>query len=155
MAKKLRLYLDTSVLNFYYADDSPEKRDITIRFFEQIEKEVYFAYISDVVLDEIHKAPEQKRLKLLSLIRKFNLNELKTTSETRVLANLYVKHKIIPEKFLADALHIAIAVLNDMNVIISWNMNHIVKVKTRLGVNGINKMEGYKEIEIGTPEEAI
>ena len=32
--KKLKIYLDTSVINFLFADDSPEKQDITIEFFE-------------------------------------------------------------------------------------------------------------------------
>ncbi len=29
--KKLRIYLDTSVINFLFADDAPEKRDATAR----------------------------------------------------------------------------------------------------------------------------
>lgn len=41
MSKKLRVYLDTSVLNFYYADDTPDKRDVTIAFFREIENDVY------------------------------------------------------------------------------------------------------------------
>ncbi len=155
MRKKLRVYLDTSVLNFYYADETPDKRDATVEFFSEIEEEVYIAHISDVVLEEINKAPEQTKLKLLGLVSRYNLVELKTTPEVRNLASKYVKHSIIPEDFFADALHIAIAVLNDIDIVVSWNLEHIVKVKTRRGVNGINKIEGYREIEIGTPEEVI
>jgi len=33
--KKLSIYLDTSVINFIYADDAPEKRDATKDFFER------------------------------------------------------------------------------------------------------------------------
>ena len=34
--RKLKLYLDTSVWNFFFADDAPEKRGITKRFFDSI-----------------------------------------------------------------------------------------------------------------------
>ena len=47
--KRLRVYLDTSVINFLYADDAPEKRDITLDFFET-RLHVYDVSISDVVL---------------------------------------------------------------------------------------------------------
>ena len=38
--KKLKIYLDTSVINFLFADDVPEFRKITEDFFEN--KEGYF-----------------------------------------------------------------------------------------------------------------
>ena len=34
--KKLRIYLDTSVISFMFADDAPEKRDVTREFFERV-----------------------------------------------------------------------------------------------------------------------
>jgi len=59
------------------------------------------------------------------------------------------------KKYRDDALHIAVAVVNDLDVVVSWNFKHIVKLKTRMEANGINKMLGYKEIEICSPEEVI
>ena len=38
--RKLKLYLDTSVWNFFFVDDTPEKRDITKRFFDSIKGEM-------------------------------------------------------------------------------------------------------------------
>ncbi|HPZ10241.1 MAG TPA: hypothetical protein PL110_19280 [Candidatus Eremiobacteraeota bacterium] len=32
--RKLKLYLDTSVINFLFADDAPEKQRVTQEFFE-------------------------------------------------------------------------------------------------------------------------
>ena len=34
MEKKLKIYLDTSIINFLFADDAPEKKEVTIDFFE-------------------------------------------------------------------------------------------------------------------------
>jgi predicted nucleic acid-binding protein len=66
--KKLAIYLDTSVLNFLFADDAPEKRDITREFFEQLKEKKHDAYVSDVVVDEISKADPDKRDALLKII---------------------------------------------------------------------------------------
>ena len=59
---------------------------------------------------------------------------------------------IIPQKYQDDALHIALATYNEADAVISWNFKHMVKLKTIRGVNGINKMLGYKELEILTPQ---
>ncbi len=89
------------------------------------------------------------------MIEKYNLIPLEIDEEIENLANLYIQNKIIPQKYEADAVHIAVAVINDLDVIVSWNFEHIVKLKTKLAVNGINKMEGYKEVEIYSPMEVI
>jgi len=40
--KKTTIYLDTSIINFLYADDAPEKMAITIDFFQNyVKKGVY------------------------------------------------------------------------------------------------------------------
>jgi hypothetical protein len=48
-----------------------------------------------------------------------------------------------------------LASISNCKVIISWNFKHIVRVKTILGANGINKLEGYGEIEIASPESML
>ena len=66
--RKLKLYLETSAWNFVFADDSPEKMDITKEFFELVRRGVYEVYISEVVQAEINRAPEVIKNKLLRLI---------------------------------------------------------------------------------------
>jgi len=60
---------------------------------------------------------------------------------------------VVPVRFRDDAVHIAVAVVNDLDVVVSWNLEHMVKLRTRTRVNAINRLNGYKEIEICTPEE--
>lgn len=45
--------------------------------------------------------------------------------------------------------------MNDLDVIVSWNFEHIVKLKTKKAVTGINLLMGYREIEIYSPQEVI
>lgn len=152
--RKMKLYIETSVPNFLFADDVPEKKKITEQFFEKDAKK-HELFISDLVLDEIAKTPENKRKKLHEVISKLTFKELKINEESEKLAEKYIQAKIIPEKYKNDALHIAIAVVNKLDAIISWNMQHIVKLKTIIGVNRINKRLKYQEILINTPEEVI
>lgn len=54
-----------------------------------------------------------------------------------------------------DALHIAYVSFYELDAVISWNLRHIVKMKTRRLVNYINLLEGYRPVELVTPEEVI
>ena len=70
--RKLKIYLDTSVINFLFADDVPEKKDITKSLFEEIAQGKYEVYISELVIAEINKTKdEEKKSKLLKIIQKY------------------------------------------------------------------------------------
>jgi len=71
----------------------------------------------------------------------------------RILGNQYVKQRIIPKKYLADALHIAIATVYNIPVLVSWNFEHMVKLKTKIEVNKINRENNYPQINIVSPME--
>lgn len=153
--RKLKLYLETSVWNFYYADDAPEKMSNTKRLFEDIKNGRYEIYISELVIAEIKRADREKQNRLKYLIEEYQPFELTNTADVEELSEKYIAADIVPAKYKADVIHIAFAVAHDLDVVVSWNLQHIVKLKTRLEVNGINKIEGYKEIEICTPQEVI
>lgn len=148
----MKLYIETSVPNFLFHDDSLEKQKITKIFFK--EKLInHEGFISDLVLNEIEKSPEPKRSRLKEIIFENKLIALKLSNEAKVLADRYVEVGIIPKRYSTDALHIAIAVINKMDVLVSWNMQHIVRLKTIKGVNELNKKLNYPHIFINTPEE--
>ena len=58
---KPRLYLETSVWNFIFADDAPEKKQITLAFFDKVKDGEYEIFISDTVIQEIERADEDKK----------------------------------------------------------------------------------------------
>ena len=43
--------------------------------------------------------------------------------------------------------------MHERDLLVSWNFEHLVKLKTRVGVNAVNRLVGYREIEIVSPEE--
>lgn len=78
---------------------------------------------------------------------------MEKTKEAEELARKYQEELKFPEKYFNDLLHIAIATIYKMDVIVSWNLKHIVKLKTILAVEKINQKFKYKRIHICSPEE--
>ena len=143
--KKLKIYLDTSVINFLFADDVPEFRKITEDFFENyVKKGKYLVYVSDVVIAEIEKTKSgDKKKLLLEVIEKYSLRILILDETSDALATVYLREKIIPPKKLEDAQHIAIATCNQMDILLSWNFKHLSNIQKQIGVKIINEKEGY------------
>ena len=54
-----------------------------------------------------------------------------------------------------DAEHIAIATLNRVDVVVSWNFRHIVNLQRIRGFNSVNLKRGYPLLEIRSPWEVI
>ena len=113
--RKPKVYLETTMFNFYYADDAPEKRQDTIKLFKEIKEGHYEPYTSQYVVEELEKAPDQKKVLMLGLINQFNIKTFDADSEAERLAELYVTEGIIPQKYSTDALHIAIATVKNMD----------------------------------------
>lgn len=153
--KKIKYYLDTTIFNFVFAEDDTEKKDITIKLFKDLPLIAEGVYISDEVIREISRADEPRKSQLEGLVRKTNPLLLEVNIEAEELAERYIKEEIIPVRYRSDALHIAVAVINGIEAIVSWNFEHIVKLKTRVMVNGVNRLLGYHEIEICSPEEVV
>ena len=151
--KKIKLYLDTTIFNFFFADEAPQERDITRKFFKEIDQ--YEIYFSDIVIKEIARCHSPKREKLLRLIEEHSPEELMLDEEARILAHKYVKEKIIPVKYMDDAHHIALASVHGIDALLSWNFEHIVKLKTKREVVGINMFMGYGPIDIYSPWEVV
>lgn len=153
---KLKLYLETSVWNFYYADDALEKKEITRQFFAQIQQGVYEIFISDVVYQEISRATDEKNAILHELIRKVKPRILPIPMEANSLSQLYISRDVLPEKATEDATHVAIATFFEMDAIISWNLRHIANLRRMELVNAVNVKAGYlKRLELITPLEVL
>jgi hypothetical protein len=85
------------------------------------------------VPDELERAPAEKRDKMITLIDKYGIEALQVNNEIRGLANIYIQHGLIPERFEADSVHIAVATFNDLDMIISMNFSILLgPVDTKL-----------------------
>jgi len=143
------------MFNYYFDEDRGFAHEGTVKLFGDIAAGKYEAFTSTYVTDELEKAPEVKRDKMMGLIAEYDIAVLAPNDEAVRIADLYVAEKIIPLKYRPDALHIAIATVNDLDMIISMNFQHIVKRKTKIGTGSVNALNGYRAIEIYSPMEVI
>jgi predicted nucleic acid-binding protein len=155
MIKQLKIYLDTSVINFLFAADAPEKKEITIEFFERyIKTAVYETFISPFVEDEINQTDDDaKKEQLLNVIADYNLDYLPVSSEEiEKLVSAYLKEQIVPQNKLLDALHVAIATVNNMDFLVSWNFRHLANISKEAKFIAVNaKYNYYHPLRIITP----
>lgn len=83
MKIKSTIYLDTSVINFLFAEDAPELKASTIDFFDNFVKTgIYDTYISEYVLREINKTGNnQKKELLINTIEDYPIDLLELNKE--------------------------------------------------------------------------
>jgi len=148
---KLRVYIDTSVVGGYFDD---EFEDVTKLFFDRIFNKDFLVYFSEVSEAELSLAPDFVK-DLKSRIPTDCYRYLDLDDESRELAETYLKEKILGKASLDDAYHIAIATVNRLDVLVSWNFKHIVNYDKIKLFNSINLRLGYPLIEIRSPKEFV
>ncbi len=151
MTIKRRIYIDTSVIGGCFDEEFEQWSNDLIEEFKQ---GIKIAVISDVTYRELELAPEKVKNKL-NEIPKNHMEYVLTKSETKNLAELYIKERAITEKYYEDAIHIANATVEMVHALASWNFKHIVNLERIKNYNGINLKNGYSIIEIRTPREIL
>lgn len=152
--KRPRLYLETSVWNFCFADDAPEKKEITVIFFDKIKQGEYEIFVSDIVIEEMSRANDKKKQLLLNMLKEYTPKRLIINEQVVALANKYIAEGVFPLNKIEDAIHTAVATIFEMDALISWNLKHLSNFKKMEMINGVNMKEGYlKRLELITPME--
>lgn len=152
--EKLRLYLETTVFNYYFDEDRTGHQEL-VKLFEAIQRGEYEGYLSRYVTDELMKAPEPKRSNMLGLIERYGIIVLGYTPEALRVARAYINANVVPQSHLLDSLHIATATVYRLNYVISYNFQHFNRNKTRIQTANINMRNGYGSIAICTAREVL
>jgi predicted nucleic acid-binding protein len=146
---KLSLYLETSVIGAYLDNDDTLRRDMTIRWFEH-ELGQYDVFVSALVGRELERLEEPHRTSYLKLIEPFARVEM--SDEAAMLADGYIARGIFYRKYLADALHVALASFNKIDYFVTWNFGHIANVRKQARLRVFNTAAGFFSPTIVTPE---
>jgi hypothetical protein len=80
---------------------------------------------------------------------------LDITDEAIGLSGVYIREGIVPGRYQNDALHVAVAVCNALDIVVSWNMEHLVNVRKVQRINAVNLRYGLPAIRIHTLEEIM
>ncbi len=146
------MYLDTSVISALFDDRNPERQALTEEFFSRID--IYDVYISELTIAEIESTPDQSlKNKMKQVIKDFSVLEINESVEE--LAKECVNYGAVPGSYQEDAYHIAVAILNEMDYLISWNFRHIVRRITKDIVRMISTLRNLKQVETATPGELL
>jgi predicted nucleic acid-binding protein len=150
-------YLDSNVISYLTARPS---RDIVTLAHQQLTQEWwdrhrhgFELYISELVVFEIRRGDPAAAYSRLEFVREFPV--LRITPETRALADRIFRATTLPDKAAADALHIALAAVNGMDFLLTWNCTHIANGVVLKVVNSICRSSGYEPPIVCTPEELL
>ena len=146
---KPSLYLETSVIGAYLDNGEPFRRDLTIRWWEH-EMRDYRTVVSALVTREIERIAEPHKSSYLNLIAPLERVEL--TDEAAILADGYVSRGIFHRKYIADAMHVAIASFHKIDYLVTWNFGHLANVRRQARIRLFNTAAGFYVPMIVTPE---
>jgi predicted nucleic acid-binding protein len=154
---KKRVYIETTVVSYFTARPS---RDLLVAGHQQATREIwpelaaeYETYVSALVYEEAGRGdPEQARMRIAAM-KPFRMLDI--DDEARSLAEKITAGRGVAEANPEDALHIAVAAVNGMEVFVTWNFAHLNNPFTRMMVRQIVENQGYECPEICSPEELL
>ena len=146
-----KVYVDTSVFGGCF---DAEFEEWSNKLIEEFKLGLKVLVISDLTLKELEEAPLNVK-NLVGEIPEEHKEYVILDDESRELARHYIEEGVVSEGYLVDAQHIAIATVNRVDILVSWNFRHIVNLtKIRL-YNSVNLKYGYPLLEIRSPREVL
>jgi hypothetical protein len=147
-------YVETSVWGMIPQGQPRELRRASLQFFRRLPRPAFF--ISSVVLDEIGACEQTDRSQILEIIEATAPTLLEVTLESYELARFYIESGILPAGKRADALHVALSTVHQMDVLVSWNHRHMANVRKTEQYRGANLLRSYRQTPlILTPLEVL
>jgi predicted nucleic acid-binding protein len=153
---KQKIYIETSIVSYLTARPSKDlviaaHQSSTADFWGMLDR--YEIYISDIVLQEAAKGDAQQAAQRSAMLKNFQV--LEVDDAAKELALKFLASKIVPEKCFEDALHIAVAAANGMDVIVTWNFKHINNPFFKKKMRQTVEENGLSCPEICSPEEML
>jgi len=154
---KPKVYLETTIPSYLTSRPS---RDLVTAAHQQITREWWdtrrhdFAlFVSQMVIDEVSAGDPEAATRRLEGLASLPLLDPQTAGIA--LAQMLSNHLSLPPRAAADALHIAIAVVNGMDYLLTWNCTHIANAALRGRIEAACRSRGFRVPIICTPEELL
>jgi len=151
------VYVETTVVSYYTARPS---RDLIIAAHQEATHELwpklvseYESYVSVLVREEAAKGDEDQAVLRLRAVEAFPV--LDSSEEAKTLASKILDGRAVPRECPEDASHIAIAAVNGMDVLATWNFAHLNNPRTRSMIRRVVEDAGYRCPEICSPDELL
>jgi len=152
-----KTYIETSVIGYL---SSRPTRDALTNVHQRVTEDwwehrrgLFELYVSELVVDEAGRGNADEARRRLAFLE--GLPRLKTSSAARQLAGAILQSAALPTKATADATHIAIATVNAMDFLLTWNCTHIANAIILRRVTALCRDMGYEPPIVCTPEELM
>ena len=155
---KQRLYIETSVVSYLTARRSRDvvvaaRQHATAELWARFLTSEFAGYVSALVHQEAQEGdPEQAQKRIDALA---GLEVLDVSQEALALADRILGAKAVPAEYPDDALHMAVAAVNGMDALVTWNFAHLNNPVARLRIRQIVEANGYQCPEVCSPEELL
>ena len=151
--EKKKVYVETTVVSDATALPTNDLvlmgRQITTINWWNTATDSFVLFCSDVVKREALRGDQEAAKRRLNALE--GMPELRASPEALMLAEQLIVKKAVPKEYPDDALHIAIATVEKMDFLVSWNFKHITNAQMIPLVKRICEDNGYKCPEICTP----
>ena len=153
---KPKAYLETTIISYLTAASS---RDVVIAGHQQItrnwwdRRSRFELYVSAAVVDEVARGDVAVARRRLAVLH--DLPVLDLSAGVHQLAARLISKRAVPAPALVDAVHIAVAAVNEIDYLLTWNCRHIANAAVRGKIEETCRAEGLRAPVICTPEELM
>jgi hypothetical protein len=154
---KKSIYVETTIFSYLTGKPSANlinaARQQTTNLWWENRRKDFHLFVALPVIAEASNGDPDDAAKRLSVIRKIPIIGL--TPQASELADFLIKETPFPVNAEVDALHIAIACVNQFDFILTWNFKHIANAEIRSKLEILAESQGYRLPIICTPEEFV
>jgi len=153
---KPKVYLDTTIVSYLTAEPT---RDVVQAAHQQLtrewwdRRERFELFVSQAVLTEAADGNTKAATRRLAVLK--DIPSLAVATEATDLAECFVRAQAMSQKAAVDALHVATAVVNGMDYVLTWNCTHIANAAIREKIERTCREAGDEPPIICTPEELM
>ncbi len=151
------VYIETSIVSYLVARPtanllSAACQQVTAQWWEG-KRHLYDLFTCELVIAEAKAGDAEAAAKRLELLR--GIPELTISDDVKRLAIALIAQRALPDRAQADAIHIAVAAVHNVDYLLTWNCRHIDNPATKPAVRAVCTSEGYRCPEICTPIEMM
>jgi hypothetical protein len=149
------IYIETTVIGHLVgrilADPVVAGRQTVTRHWWPTATRNHRVFVSRLVADECAAGDPEVAAERLAVLD--SLEFLAASAQADELAKQLITGRAIPETEPRDAAHVALATVNGIQYLVTWNFKHIANATTRAAIESICRKAGYEPPIICTPDE--
>ena len=146
---KMKIYIETSAVSNLEQPTSPKEQQDMRDLWALIKQGKYDVVISSVTMEELDDIKDIRKKEILSqYLDEIDYENIKYDASMEHIVDMVVQYGILTRNHIRDCQHIACALTEKCDCIVTYNMRHMHKITTIKGVRGISIMHSGTVIDI-------